>query len=95
MGEVGRAGVDLGRLARLAELAEQRRLPMPLLGERHLVLALAARDELLPDAFEITDDRRFTGRGLARRGFEHLAHACKERQLLVDDRVRQELSSKA
>ncbi len=89
--EVGRARVDLRRLGGATELAQQRALPVPLLGERHRVLRLALREDLLAEPLEVLQDRRLVGprRGALR--VEHLGDAREERELLFDDGVQQDL----
>jgi hypothetical protein len=85
--EVGRQRVDLGTGARAPQLLEQRALPVPLLGEREVVLALAARDDLVAQPLELALERSLVVARLLDALFEVPAHALVERDLLGNDAI--------
>src|SRR5204863_7404228 len=87
--KVGRPRIHLGSGARPPQLLEQCVLPVPLLGEREGVLALAPRDDLLAQALELALERALVAARLLAALLEVPAHARVERDLLVDDAIGQ------
>ncbi len=86
--EVGRLEVDARLRARGAELLEQRRVAVPLLEQRRLVLGLGAVAQRLFQALELLDERALRRRrGRAGPGrVERPPDALQEIELLGDDR---------
>jgi len=88
MAEVGRLDADPWLRPRGAQLLEQRRVAVPLLEERRLILGLGAVAQRFLQPLELVDERALRRRRGVRRArrVERLTHALEEIELLGDDR---------
>jgi hypothetical protein len=87
VGEVGGGRVDLHLVLALADLLEERALAVPLLAQRHRILAFRVGDQLLAHPGELADDRCLIGPLLGRSLREELLHLFEERKLFSNDRI--------
>ncbi len=93
VGEVRRPAVHLGRAFRRPELAEERRLPVPLLHEGRLVVGLATLAERVAEMFELAHQGGLGRQRGGRRRREGGVHLGEQTQLVLDDRMRHDRST--
>ena len=78
------ASIGIGS-GRRPQMLEQRRLPVPLLDERGVILGLDALAQRFAQMLELAHHRFLGGRGVGFGGAQELQHAPEQAQLLVHD----------